>query len=258
MPTHILDTSDRNVDAHRITHRLERPLVATNARPAPARRRHATLTEYVLEELRQRIVLGQLAPGTRLDADLLASELGSSRIPVREALRQLEAEGLVVNRPRRSVQVREMRLQDVDEAYDLLEFAEDLALAKAVKCITPEAIESMRHWASELKRLEDSDEPAQTLIAHRSFHFTLFEALGDGPLLRHLRMLWHSCERYLVAAMRDQPDTHASAHGHEDFIELLASNAPLSAIQKELRLHLRASRERAKSALRDQLASDAE
>ena len=218
------------------------------AGPGPTPR-HLTLAEFAVDELRQRIVLGELQAGSRLEIDHLAKQLGSSRIPLREAVRQLEAEGLIINNPRRGVLVCEIRAQDIDDAYDLLEFAESLALRRTAKCITPEVIERMRFWSEEIRRLEDQPGSVEMLLAHRAFHFMTFEAIDDGPLLRHLKMLWYSCERYIVAAMREQPRVHARGHDHENFVALLASGENVSELHRAIRLHLRASRARAHSAL---------
>lgn len=211
---------------------------------------HATLAEFVLNELRKQIVLGELEAGSRLEADQLAKELGSSRIPIREALRQLEAEGLVVNNPRRGVLVREVYKQDIDDAYDMLECVELLAIKRAAAHITPELIKRMQQRSAELELLEhQADSASEVLAAHRSFHFMMFEAIGDGPLLRHLTMLWHACERYVVAGMKNEPPTHSSDQTHAEFVERIAEGQSVREIQKVIKDHLRVSRARAHRAL---------
>lgn len=142
-------------------------------------------------------------PGSRVDVDKLAEELGSSRIPVREAVRQLEAEGLVVNIPRRRVVAPEVHSQDIDDAYQLLEVVELLAAQRAVKTVTPETLEPMRTWAEEMDRLVDQPRSEAMLVAHRSFHFSMLSCPGVGVLLRPLRMLRHACKRFLAASMPD-------------------------------------------------------
>lgn len=210
--------------------------------------RHLTLAEFVLDELRKRIVLGQLAPGSRMAVDRLAEELGSSRIPVREGLRQLEAEGLVVSVPRRGVMVRDVYEQDIDDAYGLLEAAELLAAARAVERVTPEMLDRMNYWADEMLRLCDEPDPAAMLVAHRSFHFTVFDAVGNGLLLRHTKMLWNACERFVAAAISDDERGRANVEQHKEFIPLLERKDAEGLIELT-RQHLQASRLRAHHAL---------
>lgn len=208
------------------------------------RSRHRTLAEYVLDEIRHRVVLGRLPPGSRLEVDKLAEDLGSSRIPVREAVRQLESEGLVVNVPRRGVIVPEVHSQDIDDAYQLLESVELVAAQRAVKTVTSETLERMRGWAQEMDRLVDQPRSEAMLIAHRSFHFAMFETVGEGILLRHLRMLWYACERFLTASMPDPEHAESAHQEHWTLIELLG-RGDLEDLTELLTNHLRASRERA-------------
>lgn len=211
--------------------------------------RHLTLAEFVLQEIRQRIVLGHLPAGSRVEVDKLAHELGSSRIPVREAIRQLEAEGLVYSIPRRGVVVREVHPQDIDDAYQLLEAAELLAAKRAAKQITPATLEQMRYWAGEIVRLRDAPRSEAMLIAHRSFHLAMFEAVGDGLLLQHIKMLWYACERYVCAAMpEDESRWHATADEHLEFVTLLEKQ-DVRGLTRLIRQHLQASLKRAHSRL---------
>lgn len=212
--------------------------------PSAPRSRHRTLAEYVLDEIRHWVVLGTIPPGARLEVDKLAEDLGSSRIPVREAVRQLESEGLLVNVPRRGVVVPEVRSQDIDDAYQLLESVELLAAQRAVKTVTSETLDTMRAWAEEMDRLVDQPRSEAMLIAHRSFHFAMFDTVGEGILLRHLRMLWYACERFLTASMPDPEHAESAHQEHWTLIDLLGSG-DLDRITELLQSHLRASRERA-------------
>lgn len=93
----------------------------------------STLTAQVAEHLRRRIVDGSLRPGARLRETHLSEELGVSRVPVREALRELVREGLVLVQPQRGAVVREMSPADVDELFDLRVALEVLAARAAAR-----------------------------------------------------------------------------------------------------------------------------
>ncbi|GAB2460596.1 GntR family transcriptional regulator [Nocardioides hungaricus] len=207
--------------------------------------RHLTLGEFVINELRQRIVLGELPAGSRLAVEKLAMELSSSRIPVREALRHLEGEGLVVNAPRRGVMVSKVSRRDVHDAYSLLESAELLAAATAINEVDEATLQQMDYWVEEMLRLRDRPKSREMLAAHRAFHFAMFDSIGPGLLLRHINMLWNACERYVVASMIDDDVTvRGSVERHKEFITHLKQR-DLDSLTDLIRRHLHASRERA-------------
>src|SRR5215813_752756 len=79
-----------------------------------------TITEFVVDQIRDRIVLGKIKPGEKLSVYSLAEEFGVSRVPLREAVRQLEAESLVDNLARRGTIVRPLNLGDITDAYEIL------------------------------------------------------------------------------------------------------------------------------------------
>src|SRR5918997_1165848 len=109
-----------------------------NLAPAPARKslQHRTISAAVAEELRRRIVDGEFSAGFQLRQDALASEFGVSRIPVREALMQLEAEGLVKIHPHRGAIVSELSTEEVHELFELRALLEPRLLKASAKHLT--------------------------------------------------------------------------------------------------------------------------
>src|SRR5713226_6049536 len=91
-----------------------------------------TVTDYVVNSIRDRILSGHYAPGTRLDQQTLVEELGASLIPIRESLRQLEAEGFVTIFPHRGAFVAELSTADLMETYAVREILEEAATQLAV------------------------------------------------------------------------------------------------------------------------------
>lgn len=188
-----------------------------NATPPPG-----TVTEYVTEQIRDRIVLGHLRPEERLPVYRLAEELGVSRVPLREAVRQLEAESLVDNLPRRGTVVRALSAKDVYEAFVILRRIEDIAATQAAEQRADEVVPKMRTCLDEMATLIESGvdkNSIQFLHAHRAFHFAMFAATGEGGLLyRHLCMLWNTAERYVINSRT--PERFSEAHcEHEDLME---------------------------------------
>ena len=90
-----------------------------------------TVAARISRILAERIVAGQLAPGTRLRQDHIAGEFGASHVPVREAFRRLEAQGLAVSEPRKGVRVAGFDLSEVKEVAAMRAALEELALRHA-------------------------------------------------------------------------------------------------------------------------------
>jgi DNA-binding GntR family transcriptional regulator len=185
-----------------------------------------TVTEFVTEQLRDRIVLGLLKPGEKLSVYTLAEELGVSRVPLREAVRQLEAESLVDNVARRGTVVRRLSATDVNDAFEMLQRVELLAAERAATHGNQGTAQEMRHWLDRMGELVASDTPRTSpdmLHAHRAFHFALFKGSGEtGVLYRHLCMLWNTAERYVVNS-RDAERVRQSHREHEEITKQIES-----------------------------------
>jgi DNA-binding GntR family transcriptional regulator len=203
-----------------------------------------TITEFVTEQIRDRIVLGILPPGSKLSVFQLAEELGVSRVPLREAVRQLEAESLVDNMPRKGTIVRPLNLQDVLDSYEILDSIEVIAARRAAKSSNEATIEAMRYHlhAMQVAAERPFESVAREMMkAHRAFHFVFFSAAGEGVLQRHLRMLWNTCERYVINSYPDLERQAAAAREHAEMVREIENRNP-EGTEKVLREHLQAAR----------------
>lgn len=213
------------------------PAATTHGIPLPD-----TITDFVIEQLRDRIVLGALKPGQKLPVYELAKELGVSRVPLREAVRQLEAEFLVENVPRRGTVVRRFHEQDLRDAFEILHTVESIAARRAAQTAASDTIATMQYWLEEMQRLarrKVSQTSEETLHAHRAFHFALFQASGEGVLCQHLCMLWNTCERYVING-RDLERQAEAAREHAALVERIAAHDP-AGTESALQTHLQAS-----------------
>jgi DNA-binding GntR family transcriptional regulator len=201
-----------------------------------------TIVDYITEQIRRRIVLGKLTPGERVPVYALAEEFGISRVPLREAVRQLEAEGLLDNLPRRGAIVRKLNRQDLEDAFRVLNDIEILAVERATQAADASVIAEMRYWSERMHGLGEDSVSEEMLEAHRAFHFALFEAAGDGILLRHLKMLWHTCQRYVMYGMPDPERQESSQDEHLQLIDLVEAKNSAGAT-KLLEHHLQNSLE---------------
>jgi DNA-binding GntR family transcriptional regulator len=160
-----------------------------------ARARHRTDGAAVSETLRVAIVTGVLPPGSPLRQDLLASELGVSRMPIREGIRQLEAEGLVDFVPHRGAAVAPLRAEDVREIAEMRMALECLALERAFTAPSLMRLEEAEHW---LVQIDEADLLTARNQMNRRFHAALCGLKPAMRMHRHLEMLYDAYERYLV------------------------------------------------------------
>lgn len=157
----------------------------------------ASATQIAMEQLRASILSGEVLPGTRLIQEHIAEAYGFSRIPVREALRLLEADGLVTyerNNGYTVARIDATQLRSIQRLRQLLE-AEAVRQASVSGEFGPGLAASMRQVHAELKVM-NPENAGEVASRTRAFHFTLFEACREPVLLRILRNLWDSTDSW--------------------------------------------------------------
>jgi DNA-binding GntR family transcriptional regulator len=159
---------------------------------------HRTLADRAFAALHDAIVAGDLAPGERLPIEELGEALGMSAMPIREALRRLDAAGLVENIPHRGARVTQLSIADLAEVYDARLALEPLAVRRAAQTFDAEQAAVAERRLATLNELVDRNSP-ETWAAHTAFHFALYEAAGSVWLLRVIRPLWETSQRYRLA-----------------------------------------------------------
>ena len=175
---------------------MESHLAVLVASAGPSRG-HRTLAEKAYETLRAAIVTGRLRPGARLPIEELAVHLDMSPMPIREAVRRLDAGGLVENVPHRGARVTELSVTDLAEVFEVRMSLEKLAVRRAAARFTDARA---REAQALLEALEDrpNDTSVATSQAHMAVHFALYEAAGSAWLLRLIRPAWQVSERYAL------------------------------------------------------------
>jgi len=160
-------------------------------------------------QIRRRIVSGELAPGSRLGQAQLAEELGVSRIPVRDALLQLAAEGLVTLRPNASASVTPLSITDLEELYELRDLLEPPLCELAVPLLTTADFEVMEH---ELSRMDDSTDPADWLEANNAFHAAIYERAPRPRMVELVDRIRQLTDRYSRIAHQFNEESARSEH----------------------------------------------
>lgn len=158
--------------------------------------RPPTTQEFVLEELRNAIVRGELPPRQPIRQDAIAQRFGVSRVPLREALKILEAEGQVVYRPHRGYSVAELALSDLLEVYRLRQLLESEAATVAAREFTEADLARVVDAHHDVEKAADEGEVASMISANRRLHFAILEPSGMPRLLRMVRTLWDSTDAY--------------------------------------------------------------
>lgn len=174
----------------------------------------------VADALREAILAGRLAPGSRVRQEELAEEFGISRIPVREALRLLENEGLVVLVPNSGAWISRLDLAECVEIYRIRENLEPLALRESSANLDPAAIVRLEELVS---RIEATTQPEEFLRLDREFHLASYEGARMPQLVGMIRKFWNSTQHYRRAfiATAGRAGMQVAHHEHRLIIEAL-------------------------------------
>ncbi|MER7952534.1 GntR family transcriptional regulator [Streptomyces sp. NPDC096079] len=188
---------------------------------AVQKRRPQTAQQFVLEELRRAITSGELRPGRPIRQEALAARFEVSRVPLREALKALEAEGLVVHHVHRGYFVAELSLADLEEIYRIRELLETEAVRAAVRRLPEDTVDTLERIQREVERAAEAADVAAMAVANRLFHFTLIEASGMPRLVRLVTTLWDSTDAYRSLYYTDSPHREQAVREHRAVISAL-------------------------------------
>jgi DNA-binding GntR family transcriptional regulator len=176
-----------------------------------------SLKELVVDELRHAIATGRVRPGAQLKQDLLAAEFGVSRMPVREALQQLEAEGLVEFRRHRIAIVSALSADDIREIFEIRMLIECRAielgvpnltnsdLAKMARC--HQKMCSMKQWRSEWAAF------------NKEFHSTVYCAAGRTHMVQLIASVQTKLDQYLSLYLNNKDTLRKSNAEHADILK---------------------------------------
>jgi DNA-binding GntR family transcriptional regulator len=199
------------------------------------------LTHYVARALRKQILDGELVPGQRIVQDAVANQLGTSRIPVREALRELASEGLVLIEPDVGARVRSLDSAELLEVYMMREALEPLAVLHAVEHLTDGQLHEMGQLLTESEICASANDIPGYHHFDRLFHYALFEAAGLSRLQRVIHGLWNTAYQYQRVYARLPQNLIASTSEHRLILDAVERKASEDAGQLHL-LHIRRTR----------------
>jgi DNA-binding GntR family transcriptional regulator len=203
---------------------LVAPQTAPAVRPIASR----SVTELVTAELRRSILSGALAPGQSFSLREIAGLLNVSFIPVREALRNLEADGLVVIQPGRSATVAPLALEDLQAIYRLRRLLEPDLARRSCQLISAAELDRL---AVEAVEFGDENRSMDAIYdSHHEFHLALLGPAATTWDTRVLTTLWRAAERYIrigFGLLDPDPDEHGRRRrAHEELIAVFRRRDP--------------------------------
>ena len=180
------------------------------------------LRDVVFNTLRQAILRGELKPGERLMEIQLAQKLGVSRTPVREAIRKLELEGLVLMIPRKGAEVAQITEKNMQDVLEVRKALEELSVQLACERITPEQVEEMKMAAEDFRKVLKSGDVTKIAEADVKFHDIIFAATNNQRLITLLNNLREQMYRFRVEYLKQKECYPQLLEEHDKLIALIS------------------------------------
>jgi DNA-binding GntR family transcriptional regulator len=197
---------------------------------------HKTFVAQVYERTRASILSGEYPPGAPLRLQDLATVNKVSLIPVREALRLLEADRMVETIPNKGARVSQLSVADVLDCYQTRIALEVEALRRAFGHLTPDDVAAARKLCEDMAGLFRAGDPSAYDV-HRELHFLLYQASGSKWTMHCIRILWDHTERYRRIATPMHPNVEEVAAEHTRVIDAIEAGDRRGAL-RALRGHL--------------------
>lgn len=181
------------------------------------------LRDVVFNTLRQAILRGDLKPGERLMEISLANKLGVSRTPVREAIRKLELEGLVLMIPRRGAEVAQITEKSLRDVLEVRRALEELSVQLACERITEQELENLNAAAKAFQKILGSPDITAVAEADVAFHDVIYMATGNQKLITLLNNFREQMYRYRVEYLK-RKECHAKLLAeHQEIIDAITN-----------------------------------
>ena len=209
------------------------------------------LRDVVFQTLRGAILKGDLKPGERLMELQLASKLGVSRTPIREAIRMLEQEGLAVTIPRKGAEVAKMTEKDMEDVLQIRLSLEALSVRLSCENITPAALQELKVAMEDFEEKTKSGQFVEMAKADVKFHEILYKASNNPKLQQLLSNLREQMYRYRVEYLKDAAIYPRLIEEHHRMYDALKEKDQKQAVAY-VEKHLHNQAEAVKKIIRDQ------
>ena len=209
------------------------------------------LRDVVFNTLREAILKGDLKPGERLMELQLASKLGVSRTPIREAIRMLEQEGLAVTTPRKGAEVAKMTLKDMEDVLEIRDALDELAVRIACQKISDEQLKQLEDMKELFEKSTQTGNVKKIAEADVTFHDVIYEATGNPKLVTLLNNLREQVYRYRVEYIKDPKNYPTLIAEHEAILESLKNRDVTNAVEA-MHVHVANQAEAVKTVIQEQ------
>ena len=179
------------------------------------------LRDVVFNTLRNAILTGELSPGERLMEIKLADKLGVSRTPIREAIRKLELEGLVVNTPRKGAEVANISAEDLRDVLEVRRSLEVLAIRLACDKMTEETLELLHENIDAFKHSIDAKATSDIASVDVSFHDIIYKSTGNNRLIQILNNISEQMYRYRFEYIKNKEAWNRLVEEHMNIYEAI-------------------------------------
>ncbi len=191
--------------------------------PTIALLQSSSLTTVVQQEIERAILVGEYAPGSKLNEAVLAEKLGVSRGPVREAFRMLDEAGLVRTEKNRGVFVRAIPMDEALEIFDLRAAMDDWIGKRLAVCITPEQLKEIKAMVSEMDSAVKAQDAHQYHVLNLKFHDRMVEICGNRKLTETYRRLIKELSLFRRQNLADAGLMRTFLNEHKQIVKAIAS-----------------------------------
>jgi DNA-binding GntR family transcriptional regulator len=205
---------------------------------------HRPLSDRVYRKLQDAIIDGRLVPGQWLRQEALAQELGTSQLPVREAIRRLAAEGLAVRIPYKGVQVVEYSPEDILDMFHIRLTLESLAVRYATPLISEEDLETLERNLEEALQYTREEQMAKRRELNTEFHLTICRASNHRYLIRQIEAMWvwfPSTMSYEGMRRQEELSQERLTQEYREHLAILSAlkQKDVSLVEEEIQRHIK-------------------
>ena len=209
----------------------------------------SSLADRAYEILRHRLIMLDIAPGDPINEAGLSAELEVGRTPIREALKRLESDHLVVSYPRRGTFASNVDLKDLSTISEMREVLEPIAARKAALNLTPERRREFESTITDLRALKSTDEPRALMERDLEVHRLIYSSVDNPHLMETLVRLDDLATRIWCLVIPRIPDLIGHIREHIDLLEAILEGKE-SAVEAHAAEHVREFDKTLRSALR--------
>lgn len=177
------------------------------------------LRDVVFNTLRQAILKGELAPGERLMEIQLAERLGVSRTPIREAIRKLELEGLVLMIPRKGAEVAKISEKSLRDVLEVRRSLEELAIELACQRMTPDSVDDLERKQEEFRVAILRGNAMEIAETDEAYHDVIYKGTCNDRLVQMINNLREQMYRYRLEYIKDEEKRQILLMEHDNILE---------------------------------------